>query len=176
MGGAQGHTPPPLQEQGGGRGGAEPGDRFPGAPSGSYVLWGFTESQLQTVNTQRSPTEEWPEHRHQKARRGYGTYQHSKGDDLEYTLHGEHGCEHDVQTLQHQLILVGRIIELPKEEVLLAMDSAAPTHPTGLMKTSCQSTASRHTCHAGTPLPAPPVSSRTFLRSQPTDDQGIRVA
>lgn len=55
-----------------------------------------------------------------------GTYQNPKGDDLQYALHGEHGCEDNVQAFQHQLVLVRCVIELPREIRADGQDTLTP--------------------------------------------------
>lgn len=54
------------------------------------------------------------------------TYQHPEGDDLQDALQREHGCEDDVQALQHQLVLIRGIVELPRETRLMAADTLVP--------------------------------------------------
>lgn len=44
-----------------------------------------------------------------------GTYQHTKGNDLQHTFHGKHGCKHNIQAFQHFFVCFWSIIELKRD-------------------------------------------------------------
>lgn len=154
---------------------------LPKAPAVLHVPRSSGNSQVQTVSSQRSPYRGKARMLATKRPRGsQGTYQHPKGDDLQHAFHGEHGCEHNVQAFQHQLVLVGCVIELPGEWVPLATGSAAPGHPTGdhchlLSEHSGQT--EPHTCPAqGCPSPfSPCVLPETSHCLSPWTTRGTRI-